>query len=263
MNNSSVCKRLAAALWVAIVLGVSPTVLAQGVAAPGVQPLDLRLAPPPRDGSPALPVDSTRSAAATPNLAAPYVTLGKDYRVGPNDLMDVEVLELESPKRTVRVNAAGAISLPLIGLVTVAGRTAQEIEALVADRYREKYLQNPQVSVFIKEFTTERITVEGAVAKPGIFPLTGQITLLRALAMAGGFGPIADPTQVMLFRTNEQRVREVLVFNVEQIRAGKDNDPVILGDDLIVVQQNSARKFLRDSVFRDFLDSINPFSVLR
>jgi polysaccharide export outer membrane protein len=153
------------------------------------------------------------------------------------------------------------ISLPLIGAVQVAGFTSQELETRIADRYREKYLQNPQISVFIKEFTTERITVEGAVTKPGIFPLTGQITLLRALALAGGFGPIANSTEVMLFRVNEKRVREVAVFDVNKIRSGTADDPVIKGDDLIVVQRDSTRALLKDSVFRDVLDSINPFSV--
>jgi polysaccharide export outer membrane protein len=209
----------------------------QGAAPVAAEPLDLR------------------------NLSTPLAGAGKEYRVGPNDLIDVEVFDLDNLKRTVRVNAAGAISLPLIGAVTVAGLTSQEAEARIADRYREKYLQNPQVSVFIKEFTTERITVEGAVVKPGIFPLSGQITLLRALAMAGGFGPIADSSQVMLFRVNEQRQREVAVYDVAKIRSGKSDDPVIRGDDLIVVQQDSTRKLLKDSVFRDIIDSVNPFSV--
>lgn len=198
----------------------------------------------------------------SPVPAATLFALGKDYRVGPSDLIDIEVFDLDNMKRTVRVNAAGAISLPLIGVVTVAGLTSQEVEARVADRYREKYLQNPQVSVFIKEFTTQRITIEGAVAKPGIFPLTGQITLLRALALAGGFGPIANSSEVMLFRTNERKVREVAVFDIDKIRAGVGDDPVIKGDDLIVVQRDSTRRVLKDSLFRDIIDSINPFSVL-
>lgn len=195
-------------------------------------------------------------------VASPMMSLGKDYRVGPNDLIDIEVLDLDNLKRTVRVNAAGAISLPLIGRVVVAGLTSQEVEERIAARYGEKYLQNPQVSIFIKEFTTERITIEGAVSRPGIFPLTGQITLLRALALAGGFGPIANTGQVMLYRVNDQRVREVAVYDVEKIRAGKNDDPPIKGDDLIVVQRDSTRVLLKDSLFRDIVDSINPFSIL-
>ena len=205
------------------------------------------------------PVES--SDAARSALATPLFAVAKDYRVGPNDLIDVEVLDLDNLKRTVRITAAGAISLQLIGSDAKAGLTSQEVEQRIADRYREKYLQNPQVSIFIREFTTERITVEGAVAKPGIYPLTGQITLLRALALAGGFGPIADSGEVMLFRNGENGKRQVAVFDVDQIRAGKSDDPPIKGDDLIVVQRDSARKMLKDSLFRDVLDSINPFSI--
>jgi polysaccharide biosynthesis/export protein len=194
--------------------------------------------------------------------AAPMVNLGKDYRVGPNDLIDVEVFDMDNLKRTVRVNAAGAVSLPLIGQVSVIGLTSQEVEERITARYTEKYLQNPQVSIFIKEFTSERITIEGAVAKPGIFPLTGQLTLLRALAIAGGFGPIANTSQVMLYRMDDKNVRQVAVYDVEMIRAGKADDPAIKGDDLIVVQRDSTRVLLKDSLFRDIIDSVNPFSAL-
>ena len=200
---------------------------------------------------------------AAPALGMAQISLGKDYRVGPNDLLDIEVLDLdkENQKRTVRVNAAGAITLPLVGPIVVAGLNAQQIEARIASKYSEKYLQNPQVAVFIKEFTTERITVDGAVIKPGIYPLTGQITLLRALALAGGFGPIAESSEVMLFRVNENGQRQVATFDVDKIRAGKSDDPVIKGDDLIVVQRDANRRLLKDSLFRDVLDSLNPFSI--
>jgi polysaccharide biosynthesis/export protein len=192
----------------------------------------------------------------------PVMTLGKDYRVSPNDLIEVEIYEMENLKRTVRVNAAGAISLPLIGHLIVGGLTSQEVEQLIASRYSEKYLQNPQVSIFIKEFTTDRITIEGAVGRPGIFPLTGKLTLLRALAMAGGFGPIANTSQVIVYRVAENQTREHAVYDIEKIRAGKADDPPIQGDDLIVVQRDSTRVLLKDSLLRDVIDSVNPFSIL-
>lgn len=230
---------------------------------PAAHPLDLRVGSIPATDSTDRITDGGIRTAPTPQyVATPVVGLAKDYRVGPNDLIDVEVFDLDNLKRTVRVNAAGAISLPLIGQVVIAGLTSQEVEQRIADRYREKYLQNPQVSIFIKEFTTERITIEGAVARPGIFPLTGRMTLLRALAVAGGFGPIANTAQVMLYRENDKKEREVAIFDVERIRAGKGEDPAIKGDDLIVVQRDSSRVLLKDSIFRDVLDSINPFSVL-
>jgi polysaccharide export outer membrane protein len=82
------------------------------------------------------------------------------------------------------------------------------------------------------------------------------------LAVAGGFGSIADSSQVMIYRVNDQRVRESFVYDVEKIRAGKADDPTIKGDDLIVVQRDSARAVLKDSLLRDVIDSINPFSAL-
>jgi polysaccharide biosynthesis/export protein len=211
------------------------------------------------------PADSAGGAPAAQTLPGtnqqtPVLSIGKEYRVGSNDLLDIEVLNLDNGKRTVRVNAAGAITLPLIGVVTVAGLTQQEVESHIGSLYGEKYLQNPQVSVFIREFTTERITVDGAVAKPGIYPLVGQMTLLRALALAGGFGQIANSTQVMLFR-QEKGQRQVATFDVDRIRSGQDEDPAIRGDDLIVVQRDAARAVFKDSLFRDIVDSINPFSV--
>jgi polysaccharide export outer membrane protein len=226
-------------------------------------PLDLRIGTVrPGESQDPLTDGGIRTAPSSQNLAMPNVMLGKDYRVGPNDLIEVDIFEMENLRRTVRVNAAGAVSLPLIGHVLVGGMTTQEIEARIAERYSEKYLQNPQVSIFVKEFTSERITIEGAVSRPGLFPLTGRITLLRAMAMAGGFGSIANTSEVMVYRNNEQGTREVAVYDVEKIRAGKVPDPQIQGDDLIVVQRDSTRVLLKDSLFRDIVDSVNPFSVL-
>lgn len=204
------------------------------------------------------PAPSDPAAQATGVAAIP-----KEYRVGPNDLLDVEVLNLESGRRTVRVNAGGYISMPLIGSVAVAGLTQQQVETHIAGLYGEKYLQDPQVSVFIKEFTTERISIDGAVTKPGIYPLVGQMTLLRALALAGGFGQLANAKEVKIFRQGEAGQRQVATFNVEQIRAGTEPDPAVRGDDLIVVQRDSTRALLKDSVFRDIVDSINPFAIFR
>jgi polysaccharide biosynthesis/export protein len=250
-------------------LTASTVCSAQPSAPPGAnwepmnQPIDTRLGvfrPAPTASQPAAGQAQTREVASLSDAGQ-----GRDYRIGPNDVLEVEVLDLDkdNSKRTVRVNTAGAVSLPLIGPVVVAGLSAQQAESRIAARYSEKYLQNAQVSVFIKEFTTERITLDGAVAKPGIYPLTGQITLLRALALAGGFGSIANPNEVMLFRQNQKGEREMATFDVDLIRAGKSEDPLIKGDDLIVVQRDPARRALKDSMFRDILDTLNPFTVFK
>ena len=163
-------------------------------------------------------------------------------------------------KRTVRVNSSGQVSLPLIGAVPLAGLTAQQAEALLAQRYGEKYLQNPNVSLFIKEYTTQRVTIEGAVLKPGIYPVTGQISLLRALALAGGYAQYADLQEIMLYRQGPDGKQQSQTYNLEQVRAGEVPDPAIQSDDVIVVKRDARRTSLRDSLFRDIIDTINPFS---
>jgi polysaccharide export outer membrane protein len=215
----------------------------------------------PGDSRDALTDGGLRTISNGQTFAVP-ASLAKDYRIGANDLLEVEVLDAENLRRTVRVSAGGAVSLPLIGHVQIGGLTPHEAEEKIATRYSEKFLQNPQVSILIREYTTERVTIEGAVVHPGIFPLTGQLTLLRALAVAGGFGPIANMSQVLVYRTNDSQVRESKMFDVQKIRAGEAEDPAIRGDDLIVVQRDSTRAVLKDSLLRDILDSINPFSVL-
>lgn len=193
------------------------------------------------------------------NMAMPSA-IGADYKISPNDLLEIEIFGVKELNRSVRVNASGHITLPLIGALQVAGYSPSDAEALIAIQYGAKYLQDPQVSVFIKEFTTQRITVDGAVVKPGIYPLTGQITMLRALALAGGGAPMADLEQVMLFRITADGKSVSEKFNVEKMRRGEERDPMLQGDDVIVVNRNPTRTALRDSLFRDIIDTLNPFS---
>lgn len=212
--------------------------------------------------TPAIGSTTDAQPATAPVEAAPLTSLASvtpDYRIGANDLLEFDVFGVPDMKRSVRVNATGAVSLPLIGSVQLAGLTAQQAEALLASKYRENYLQNPQVSLFIKEFTTQRITIEGAVAKPGIYPVTGPLTLLRALALAGGGAQYAELNEIMLFRNTRGQPSEPAVFDLDKIRSGEVPDPAIQSDDVIVVKRNAKRTALRDSLFRDILDTLNPF----
>ncbi|HYC36828.1 MAG TPA: polysaccharide biosynthesis/export family protein [Usitatibacter sp.] len=182
----------------------------------------------------------------------------KDYRIGSEDLLEIQVFGVDQLSRTVRVNSRGQVSLPLIGVVDVAGLTAQEAEASISRKLAESYLQNPQVSLFIKEFTTQRVTIEGAVNRPGIYPLRGQTTLLTSLALAGGQAALSDMSEVMLFRADASGKRVSSTFDVEKIRRGELEDPVVVNDDLIVVNRSKSRTALRDSLFRDVIDTVNP-----
>lgn len=189
----------------------------------------------------------------------PAVSTIKDYRIGPEDLLEVQVFGVDQLSRTVRVNARGQVSLPLIGAIEVAGMTAQEAERAITAKLAESYLQNPQVSLFIKEFTTQRVTIEGAVNRPGVYPLRGQSTLLTSIALAGGQGGLSDMSEVMLFRADAAGKRVATVHDVERIRRGEAEDPPIYNDDLIVVNRSPSRAALKDSLFKDVIDTINPF----
>ena len=183
----------------------------------------------------------------------------KDYRIGAEDLLEIQVFGVDQLSRAVRVNSRGLVTLPLIGAIEVAGMTAQEAESAIAARLAENFLQNPQVSLFIKEYTSQRVTIEGAVNKPGIYPLRGQTTLLRSLAVAGGQASLSDMNEVLLFRDDGHGKRETLVYDIERIRRGEQDDPVVVNDDLIVVNRSRTRTILKDSVLRDVIDTVNPF----
>ena len=184
-----------------------------------------------------------------------------DYRIGPQDLLEIQVFGIENLKREVRVNSRGAVSLPLIGTVVLGGLTSQEAEALIAAKYEKDYLQDPQVSVFIKEFTSQRITLAGAVTRPGVYPIRGQTSLVQALAIAGGAGPLADMSEVTVYR-RDGNDRKILTFDIEKIRVGEIVDPSLVNDDVVVVARSPGRVALRDSLLGDIINILNPLNYL-
>lgn len=187
----------------------------------------------------------------------------EEYRIGPQDLIEVTVYGQPELTRTVQVNTRGRFSLPLIGTVEAAGRTALELEQQIATKLSNGLLQNPQVTVFVKESLTSRFTVEGAVSKPGVYPLRGQMTLLRAIALVGGKSTLGDLSTVRIFRVGTSGERQNLVFDIDKIRNGDQPDPNIVNDDLIVVGQSKVRAALKDSVLSDVMGLFNPFSFLK
>lgn len=110
-----------------------------------------------------------------------------DYRIGPKDLLDINVFGIDELNRTVRVSEEGKITLPLLGEIEVEGLTKGELERKISQLLKENYLQNPQVTVFIREYQSKRVSVLGAVKNPGIYELLGRQTLLQIIAQAGGF----------------------------------------------------------------------------
>ncbi len=149
-------------------------------------------------------------AAAFPQAALAQEALTTEYRIGPKDLLEVSVFGEENMKNlVVRVSEDGKITFPLLGEVDVNGLTKGEVERKITLLLAEKYLQNPQVTVFIKEYLSKRVSVLGAVERPGTFELLGRQTLLQVISQSGGLTrdagseiivirPLADGTSTSL-----------------------------------------------------------------
>ncbi|MBX9801220.1 MAG: polysaccharide export protein [Caulobacteraceae bacterium] len=202
--------------------------------------------------SAARPID-LQSNAITP---LPQV----EYRIGVGDKLDVRVFQVPDLSfDELVVDTSGNIQLPLIGLVQAAGRSSGELSTDIAARLSVQYLRDPQVTVTVTEAASQKITVDGAVTKPGVYEMRGSTSLLQAVAMAQGPTGIADLTKVAVFRTlNGQR--SVAVFDLAAIRQGRAADPIVLGDDVIVVDTSRLNSALRQiitavpalAVFRPF-----------
>lgn len=109
-----------------------------------------------------------------------------DYRVGPKDLLEISVFGLDELNKTVRVTEDGKITLPLLGEVEVEGLTKAELEVKLKQLLEEKWLHDPQVTIFIQEHQSKRVSVLGAVGSPGPYELLGRQTLLQIISQAGG-----------------------------------------------------------------------------
>lgn len=198
--------------------------------------------------------------AAIPAVAAPAddprALVVDDYRIGPSDLLEISVFQVPELSRTVRVNARGGLTLPLIGEIQAGGLTGQQLETLLAQKLKETYLQDPQVSVFIKEFVSQRVTVGGSVNKAGVFPISGKTTLMQAIAMAGGLHKLANENDIKVFRDKQDGSREVLAYDLEPIRKGQMADPQLHTSDVIEVGESGGR-----AAFKEITEAIRDISV--
>lgn len=215
--------------------------------------------PPIASGTARMVTSSTTLAAPDTTATGGAYTGVSEYRVGPQDLLEISVFQVPDLSRTVRVNSAGQISLPLIGGLQAGGLTIQELEKAIARKLESAYLQNPQVTAFVKEYTSQRVTVEGSVTKPGIYPIAGRTTLLQAIAMAGGVDNLANLQGIVIFRQIQGK-KMGAVFNLKEIRKGNADDPQIYGDDIVVVDQSGSKSALRRVI--EALPVFNLFQIL-
>ncbi|UKE48680.1 polysaccharide biosynthesis/export family protein [Xanthomonas cerealis] len=171
-----------------------------------------------------------------------------EYLLGPGDLLTVKVFQVDDLERQVRVDNEGRISLPLVGDIKAAGLSVNALQKDITERYRNGYLQNPQVSVLVDEFTGNRVTVTGAVSEPGIYPIVGPaLTLQQALSLGRGVSDVASRGNVVVFR-NVGGQKMLARFDLRDIQKGISPDPEIYGGDIVVVYRSDALVVLRTVV---------------
>jgi len=152
---------------------------------------------------------------AAPQEKAAFVN---EYKIGAKDLLEISVFELPELNQTVRVSNDGSISLPLLGRVTIAGLTKEDVEKkLAALLFEKNYLKNARVTVFIKEYQSARVAVIGAVVKAGMYDLIGRTTLLQMISEAGGLTERASNELYILREDKTSGVQTRIVIDLEDL----------------------------------------------
>ena len=199
-------------------------------------------------GGKRMDVESMSAAQAVDMYSTPSERSDAEYRIGVGDKINIRVFQVPDLSfDELVIDTSGNVQMPLIGAVRGSGRTADEMAADIARRLGDQYLQDPEVTVTVSEAASQKITVDGAVTKPGVYEMRGSTSLLQAVAMAEGPSRVADLSQVAVFRTIDGQ-RSVALFDLTAIRQGRADDPQVLGDDVIVVDTSRLNSVLREVV---------------
>ena len=197
----------------------------------------------------AIPALAEQQVASLPN--APGTTaqsspvIYADYAIAPQDTIDVAVFGVPELSQTVVVDNAGFIALPLIGRVRAAGLTSNQLSQSIAAELNAKYVKNPTVNVTVKDALSQKVTVDGEVTTPGVYPIGPQTTLTQAVALAHGPDQVADIHNVALVR-NGPAGRTISTYDLDDIHDGHQADPVVRANDEVVVDKSGSRAFVRD-----------------
>lgn len=168
------------------------------------------------------------------------------YRLQPSDVLEIKYTYTPEYNATVMVRPDGFITLPIVGEILVARLTVREIKDAVTTKAGER-LRDPELTVEIKDFQKPRFVVGGDVGKPGQFELRGNVTVLEAVAMAGGFKTSAKHSQVLLFRKFDQEKAVTRIVDAKALtrpNSGQE-DPLLLPGDFLFVPQNRISKIER------------------
>ena len=187
------------------------------------------------------------SATLPPPTRQDLITADRPALIGPLDTIQVDVFNVPDLSREMQVDASGRIAMPLVGTVDARGKTAQELATTVKTALKSNYIRNPEVTVNIKSSVSQVVTIDGQVIEPGLYPVTNQMTLLRAIASAKGLSEFARQEDVVILRTVEGRKMAGL-YNIASIRRGAYDDPPIYANDVVVVGDSPQRRLFRDFV---------------
>jgi polysaccharide biosynthesis/export protein len=210
-----------------VVLLAAPFAIAQTRPAPA-QPAAPQTAPPqPAPAQPAPAQPAPEQPAPTPPIAA----AGKDYIIGPEDVIDVQVWGSSDLNQTVFVRPDGRLSLPLVGEIAVAGKTVQQLQDHLLAVY-EKTVKGAVVTVIVREIKSRPVYFIGGFAKPGVMQLTGDLTLLQAISLVGGVSAEADGEKGFLLR-RDQKIP--IDFNRLAQRGDLSQNPKLEPGDSVVV----------------------------
>jgi polysaccharide export outer membrane protein len=168
------------------------------------------------------------------------------YYIGPFDELTIDVFGVEDlSARDVQVDASGRLGFPLVGAVEAGGRTPSEIATDIENGLRRRFVRDPHVTVNLKRTVSQVVTVEGEVREPGLYPVIGRTTLLRAIASAKGTTEYSKLDDVVIFRTVGGQ-KYAALYNLKQIRSGAYADPEVYANDVVMVGESRGRRVFRD-----------------
>ncbi len=194
------------------------------------------------------PVNVVQSGSLPQPDRADILGEARPYLIGPFDRLLIDVFGIEElSSKEVQTDASGRISFPLAGVIEAAGKTPADIERILEQRLSSAYVRHPQVTVNLKETVSQVVTVDGEVREPGLYPVVGRMTLMRAVATAKGVSEFAKLDDVVIFRT-VQGQKMAGLYNLKSIRRGVYEDPEVFANDVVVVGNSSGRRLFKDGL---------------
>ncbi len=196
------------------------------------------------EGGPEVKV--VKADALPPPFRTDVVGENREYLIGPFDKLSISVFGVEElSDKKVQIDAGGKVSFPLVGAIVAAGKTPSELAAEIENKLRNAFVRDPQVTVNLEETISQVVAVDGEVQEPGLYPVVGRMTLLRAVAKAQGTTEFAKLDDVVIFRRvgGEQLAA---LYNLKRIRDGVYGDPEIYANDVVIVGNSRARRIFKD-----------------